>query len=371
MSAKPRVPIVILATVDPILRGSASFAALTDVPDTVVLTQDIDGDRNDPIHHVVADSSGVLLDEWVDLDHTCLGCALREDTVPMLERLLALGQYRNILIAAPVGSETVPMARAIDAATAPGGCLSGARLASVAAACDAGTMRQDLLGDDLLTERGLGMGAEDIRSVGEVLAHQVGHADFVLTSAPLAEAAPADSALMAHLRGHGSHLVEDYLSVNTRVLFDHSHLCEHASRRVDPLHVAHNGAPERDGVWTMHLSSPRPMHPDRLLDRIEALAGDQVRSRGHFWVATRPLTACIWDGAGAQLSIGIHGQWGQRAPATSLMFTGVSEQRRGLVAAFEEALLTAEEQEAGLGQFLGREDGLDPWLGRREPDPLG
>jgi hypothetical protein len=41
------------------------------------------------------------------------------------------------------------------------------------------------------------------------------------------------------------------------------------------------------------------------------------------------------------------------------------------VAAFEEALLTADEQEAGLGQFLGRDDGLDPWLGHREPDSLG
>lgn len=132
--------------------------------------------------------------------------------------------------------------------------------------------------------------------------------------------------------------------------------------------MAHNGAPERDGVWTMHLTSPRPMHPERMLDRIEALAGEQVRSRGHFWVATRPLTACIWDGVGAQLSIGTHGEWGTRPPATNLVFTGLADQRRTLVQAFEDVLLTAEEEAAGLGQFLGHDDGLDPWLGRRGND---
>lgn len=371
MPNPPLIPIVVLATVDPVLRSSASFAALTDMPDTVVISQDIDGDRDTPIHRLVSDSSGILLDEWVDLDHACLSCALREDTIPLIERLIAGGRHRNILVAAPVGAETVPIARALDAATSPGGPLAAARLASVAAACDVGTLRHDLLGDDLLLERGLGMGAEDIRSVGEVLAHQVGHADFVLTSAPLADAAPADTALLEHVRGHDSHLVADYLAANMRPLFEHSHLCEHASRRVDPLHVAHNGAPERDGVWTMHLTSPRPMHPERMLDRIEALAGEQVRSRGHFWVATRPLTACIWDGVGAQLSIGTHGAWGTRPPATSLVFTGLADQRRALVEAFEDVLLTSEEESAGLEQFLGRDDGLDRWLGRRGEDQVG
>jgi G3E family GTPase len=371
MSASPLIPIVVLASVDPVLRSSASFAALTDMPDTVVITQDIDADRDAPIHRLVSDSTGILLDEWVDLDHACLSCALREDTIPLIERLISGGRHRNILVAAPVGAQTVPIARALHAATAPCGTLSAARLASVAAACDVGTLSHDLLGDDLLSERRLGMGADDHRSVGEVLAHQVGHADFILTAAPLADAAPADSALLEHVRGPGSHMVEDYLSAHMRTVFDHSHLCEHALRRVHPLHVAHNGAPERDGVWTMHLTSSRPMHPARMLDQIEALASEQVFSRGHFWVATRPLTACVWDGAGAQLSIGTFGEWGTHAPRTSLVFTGLADQRRDIVEAFDAVLLTPEEAAAGLGQFLGRDDGLDPWLGRRGDDGQG
>ena len=360
---RPNVRLALLATVDPVLRGSAAFAALVDVPETVVVIQDLDPGRAAPIHRHVADAGGQLLDEWVEAEHACVGCALREDTIPLVAQLIASGRYRNVLIAPPIGAETLPLARALDRATHAGGPLAGARLASVGTVCDVGTLVHDVLGDDLLRERGLALADDDIRSVGEVLAHQVGHADFVLTADPLAHAPAQASALLAHLRGAGSHLVDDFLARPLHDLFDHSHLCEHASRRIDPLHAAHNGAPERDGVWTMHLTSSRPMHPERFLALLPALAGDRVRSRGHFWVATRPDLACIWDGAGSQLSIGAHGHWGSRQPATSLVFTGVAEERGALVDAFDRVLVTGEEAEQrGQGRWEGQ-DGLDPWLG--------
>jgi hypothetical protein len=52
------------------------------------------------------------------------------------------------------------------------------------------------------------------------------------------------------------------------------------------------------------------------------------------------------------------------------VFTGLADQRRDIVEAFDDVLLTADEEAAGQGQFLGRDDGLDPWLGRRGDDPL-
>lgn len=357
--------IVLLSAVDPVLRGSACFAAVTDVPGTVVLTQDIDPSSDRPIHRHIADATGVLVDEWVEVDHACATCALREDTIPALQRIIAEGRYPNILVAAPVGAESLAIARVLDDATAPGGPLAAARLASVAAVCEVDTLVHDLLGDDLLAERGLALADGDVRSVGEVLAHQVGYADFVLTAGPLGSAPEQAVALLDHLRSVDGHVLEDYLAGRLGSLFTHSHLCEHASRRVDPMHVALNGAIERDGVWSLHLSSARPMHPQRFLELLPALSGDKVRSRGHFWLPTRPLQACIWDGAGAQLSIGTHGEWGVRPPATSLVFTGIAEERAQLVEAFDAMLLTPEEEGRGLVQWLGLDDGLDEWLGPR------
>lgn len=362
---RPGPSIVLLSAVDPVLRGSASFAAVTDVPGTVVLTQDLDPFSDTPIHRHIADSSGVLVDEWVEVEHACATCALREDTIPTLERIVAEGRYPNILVAAPVGVESLAIARALDDATSPGGPLAAAHLASVATVCDVQTLAHDLLGDDLLSERGLALAEGDERSVGEVLAHQVGYADFVLTAGPLSSATSQAVALLDHIRSVDAHLVEDFLAGRLGGLFTHSHLCEHASRRVDPMHVALNGAPEAHGVWSLHLSSARPMHPERFMDLLAALSGEKVRSRGHFWLPTRPLQACIWDGAGAQLSIGTHGDWGARTPATSLVFTGIADERRAIVEAFDAMLLTPEEDARGLAQWLGHDDGLDEWLGPR------
>ncbi len=358
--AQPPVSIVLLATIDPVLRGSASFAAVTDVPGTIVLTQDLDPDRG--IHRHIADASGVLLDEWVPVEHVCATCAVREDTLPTLERIIVEGRHRSVLLAAPVGVESLPIARVLDEATRPTGRLAGARLAAVATACDLDRLAEDLLGDDLLAERSLALAEGDLRSVGEVLAHQVGHADFVLTAGPTREAPAQSAALLDHLRSADAHLLDDYLAGHMGALFTHSHHCPHATRRVDPMHVALNGAPARDGVWSMHLTSGRPIHPERLLEWLPALAGGRVRSRGHFWVASRPRQACIWDGAGAQLSIGAHGPWGRRRPGTSLVFTGVAEERQALVEAFEAVLLTPAESRAAPA-WHGREDGLETWLG--------
>jgi hypothetical protein len=47
------------------------------------------------------------------------------------------------------------------------------------------------------------------------------------------------------------------------------------------------------------------------------------------------------------------------------VFTGTGTQESGLRSAFEDLLVTPAELTAGLGQWLGREDVLEPWLGAR------
>ena len=89
-------------------------------------------------------------------------------------------------------------------------------------------------------------------------------------------------------------------------------------------------------------------------------------NRGHFWLATRPFTACAWEGVGGQLSIGAIGDWGPRDPRTHLAFTGTdSGVRQQVVEAFEGSLLSADEMAAGPQSWLDLADGYDPWLGSR------
>jgi G3E family GTPase len=119
---------------------------------------------------------------------------------------------------------------------------------------------------------------------------------------------------------------------------------------------------DADGVWTLDLRSWRPLHPERLRHRIGDLGGGARRSRGRFWLPTRPSTTCCWDGAGGQLSIGSVGPWLGNQPSTRLVVTGIDDPSR-VEAAFDEVLLSDAELAKGLSRWQGTDDGFDPWLG--------
>ena len=115
----------------------------------------------------------------------------------------------------------------------------------------------------------------------------------------------------------------------------------------------------------MTLSTERPFHPWRLHRRLADLGGGRHRSRGHFWLPTRPFTACVWNGAGGQLSIGPLDDWHGVLPGTRLSFVGVGAGREEVVAAFDEAVVTPDEDSGDLTAWLDVDDDFDPWLGSR------
>lgn len=366
-----RLPLTVLATVDPVLRDSVVFGLVVDRPGTVVLRHDIvDGPDGGGIRRVVVDGTGVVEDEVVPLEHACLSCAVREDAVPTLERLARDGRWDAVLLALPVSAESLPVTRALGWGTRRGGGLAGLRLARVVAAVELASFEDDLLGDDLLDERGLALTDDDRRSVGEALAAQVAHADVVLVSRDGADDGDADartaSDLLDHLRAPDGHRVDGLYTADLADLFAGTHDVRAGDRRLDPLHVRPvPDAPTAHGVWTLELASDRPLHPERLVAEVERLGAGRFRARGHFWVPSRPDSVCVWDGAGGQLSVGAMGRWGRREPGTRLVFTGVDDVRDELRAAFEEVLMTPAEVAAGLHPWLGREDVLAPWLGDR------
>ncbi|GIG36945.1 CobW family GTP-binding protein [Cellulomonas pakistanensis] len=373
---RPRKPLAVLATIDPVLRDSAVFTVVVDRPGTVVLRHDIvDGPGGGGIRRVVVDASGVLEDVLVPLEHACLSCSVREDAVPTLERLARDPRWDAVLLALPVSAEPLPVTRALGAATRRGGVLRSLELATVLTAVDRDTVEDDLLGDDLLDERGIALTEDDRRGVGEALAAQLGHADVVLVATGGSEGEQdADTALddriasdlVEHVRAADSRRVDGLYSLDVAALFESRHDASAADRRLDPLHAsAVPGAPTGNGVWTLELRSDRPLHPERMVAEVHRLGSGPFRSRGRFWVPSRPDSLCVWDGSGGQLSVGAMGLWHRRAPHTCLVFTGVGEGREQLRAAFEDILMTPEEYAAGLLPWLGREDVLEPWLGSR------
>ncbi len=350
------LPVVVLASIDPVLRDAALFSVLTDLPGTGILRQDLDPDAG-TLRRVISDEGGVVEDVTRPLEHTCLGCAIREDSLPALETMVQAGRWERIVFALPVSAETMPAARPLSD---PGiQEVVGADLAAVACVVDADTVEADLMGDELLADRRLALSTDDRRSVGEALAAQLGHADLVLTSG----SDPVGLTLTDHLRGCRT-MRSGLFRTRAGQLFAPRHSPRHAEARVDPCRVRAPDVPDAHGVWSLDLRTHRPVHPGRFLEQLDELAGGRTRSRGHFHLVSRPDRIGVWDGAGRQLSIGDGGPWRIGSPSTRLVFTGVDDDRARIAKAFATMLMTDDELAARSGRSQA-DDGLDDWLGTR------
>lgn len=350
------IPVVILSSMDEILRDTSIFSAVTGAPRTGVLRQDLDPVRG-VLHRVISDETGIAEDETIPLEHTCLGCAIREDSLPSLERMVASGRWDRILIALPVAAPTPPLARPL--AEVQIADEIGVRLMTVATVVDVDDLQENVFGFDQLGDRGLALADEDRRTVGEAVSAQIRHADLLLTTGDSA----SGITLADHLRGSGSDRT-DLLSLSTADLFSRRYFHAEAESRIDPCQVRPSGTPDDNGVWTLDLTSNRPIHPGRFMDHLDALAGGPVCSRGRFYLPSRPRTVGEWDGVAGQLSIGDAGSWPCRDRSTRLVFTGIGDIRSQLVKTFNSILMTDPEISAA-GVWSRRDDGFDEWLGQR------
>ena len=353
-----RLPVTVVASVDAVLRESATAGALCDVPGVVALRYDLGPGRADGLRRTVLDADGVVEDVLVPLEHACLGCALREDVLPTVAAIAASGRWEHALLALPVAAEPAAAVHALEGGEVDGRDVADlVRVHGVLAVVDPAALEAGLFGDDLLVERGLALTEDDSRALGEALAHQLEEADaVVLTAAPDERA----DALLRHLHRAEPELLR--LHEDGAALLRPRRTGSVADGRGDVRAARPTGAADAAGIWTVELSSPLPFHPGRLLERLEELGGGRLRGRGAFWLPARPDAACAWDGAGGQLSIGDVGPWEPGERRTHLVVTGTAEEDPGRVRAVFAELLATPDEAAELAAS-GADDGFEPWLG--------
>ena len=351
-----RTPLVVVTGVEPRAIDATLLNLSWDVPGTVAVRHHIDP-VGQVLTRVVSHAGGVLEREHTTLEHACIGCALREDIVPTLQRLARERRWSAVVLGLPAGMDADQLTHL---ATRDTQLARHVRLSSLVAALDGEGAVEQLLGDQLLRERGWHTGPDDDRGVGEVLAAQVERSDLVAITG---SAVPEAVALARALARPGADVVADAGLVDLADLTARRHEHQAALAWSSPLVEGDLPPLAGDGVWRLDLCSPRPFHPERLLEGIDRLGSGAHRSRGCFWLPTRPDSAVEWSGAGGQLSIGNHGSWGRTLPRTRLVFTGLGTAPTGLADAFEEALLDLHEALPGRSGWDLVEDGLEPWLG--------
>jgi G3E family GTPase len=336
---------------------ATTIALQWDLANAVVVRHDIDA-RAAILRRTVSDVTGVLEQDVVDLEHLCVSCAIREDIVPTLERLADLGRWEAIIAHLPVAADARQICRM---AAQDRRRLRRARVAAVVCAVDGIPVVDDLLGDALLRERGLQTAADDGRGVGEVFAGLIEYADLV---AVVGAAGDAEVELLQALVRPGARVLANgtHADAMDLVAGPRAHAPAEAwvsEVRRDPL-----SAPEPlERVWQLDLMTDRPFHPDRLFADLERIGGGPRRSRGCFWLPTRPGAVCAWDGAGGQLSVGVIGRWDAAPPLTRIVVTGLDDGAADIAAAFRRCLLDDAELAARGRYWEVAEDGFEAWLG--------
>lgn len=330
---------------------------LVDLPGAVVVrhTMNHDACEGGSYSRVVYTMSGQLEStEQVSIS-CCVSCSVREDEVKHVLELASSG-WSTIIVALPPAVPPSPfVAQLAEEISAQNADLS---IAAVLAAVDPASIETDLLNDLLLVERGLALGDNDSRSVGETLASIIDYSDIVCTTdRPTA----ADTELLTHATATTTGLWLGLNQLGARAALGLVHDIDLAESRLDPLQVDCRCTGTGSQAWTLELHSPRPFHPRRLLDQIELLGGGRLRARGCFWLPTRPDRICGWSGAGGQLYIGDAGPWGEVSPRTRLLITGIDPADRDRVKrAFDDCLLTSHETQLN---DWPETDGLEDWLG--------
>lgn len=350
-----RTGVVVLTGIDPDALAATIIGLQFDLPGAVAVRHTIDVHRS-VLTRVVSDITGVLERVEIDMEHACVSCAIREDVVPTLERLARSDRWQSIICQLPVGAEARQVCNVLTWETRLARHL---RINAVVTALDGPGVVDDLLGEDLLVERGRHSSDDDRRGVGEVASALVEYADVVVTH----DATTATGVeLAAALARPGTPILEGVENLEAATLASPLYDQRASQDWTSPTWGDELVSTPRQHVWQADLTSSLPFHPDRLLDELETLGGGRRRSRGCFWLPTRPDRIVVWDGAGGQLSIGNGELWGARTPMTRLVLTGTGTRPDGLLASFESMLLSPDEA-AARGSWRGSEDGFEPWLG--------
>lgn len=351
-----QVPAILVSGIAEEAMAATTIALQWDLPAAVVVRHEVDPER-EVLTRTVSDLTGTLEEVEIDLDHACVSCAIRNDIVPTLERLAASGRWGAIVAHLPLTADATQVCRAVALV---GEGAPHLRIAAAVVALDGRTLVGDLVGDDRLLDRDLPIRPDDDAGVAETTSAMVEYADLV---AVIGDSDAAGRDLLGLLARPGVPIVDDVGALDSAALLAGVHRHERSEEwvavvRRDPL-------PKASGrtAWVLDFRSERPFHPGRLQHMIAVLGGGLRRSRGCFWLPSRPTQVCQWDGAGGMLSIGPCDHWNAQGPLTRIVVVGLDGGRDALAEAFRSCVLTDRELAERGPYWEVLDDGFEPWLG--------
>ena len=312
---------------------------------TTVLTHILNNRQNKKVAVIVNDMSEINIDssmvksdvslshkeeKLVEMSNGCICCTLREDLLLEVTKLAKEGRFDNLVIESTGISEPLPVAETFTFADEDGVSLSYvAKLDTMVTVIDAVNFLKDYDEAKYLKDAGESLeslGEEDERSVADLLVDQVEFADVLLISkTDLVKKQELDK-LIAIIKtlntdariipiSHGKIDIDKILDTN---LFDFDR-AEQAPGWLKEMRGEHIPETEEYGISSFSYKARKPFYPNKFFDFLhnKNLAGKLIRSKGYFWLATRPQFAGHWSQAGGIARYGFAGMFWKAVPKES------------------------------------------------------
>jgi G3E family GTPase len=251
----------------------------------------------------------------VDFASGCICCTLREDLQFEVNRLSREHKLDAIIVESTGVAEPAPIAQTFVARGVDGKrVIESAELDALVAVVSARMLLGGCDVDAPLRERGLAEHPEDDRRILEVMFHQIEMAQIVVLNkvdqVDLDERAEA-LALISRLNPRALLIEAERGAVNANdILFTGRFSRDSAARsRADLAVLTHADEKESAGVSSFVFRARRPFHPRRFHKFIESPWDGVLRSKGFFWLASRPATMGYWSHAGESCGAQPFAKW--------------------------------------------------------------
>ena len=237
-------------------------------------------------------------EKLIEMSNGCICCTLREDLLLEVNKLARDAKFDYLVIESTGISEPLPVAETFTFADEDGVSLSDvAKLDTMVTVVDAVNFLKDYDEAKYLKESGESLGEEDERSVADLLIDQIEFADVLLISkTDLAQQSEIDRliAILKTLNTHakiipikqGEVPINEVLSTG---LFNFER-AQQAPGWLKEMQGEHIPETEEYGISSFSYLARRPFNPEkfyRFLHDTEKF-GKLIRSKGYFWLCTRP-----------------------------------------------------------------------------------
>lgn len=259
-------------------------------------------------------------EKLVEMSNGCICCTLREDLMIEVENLARENRFDYLLIESTGISEPIPVAQTFSFIDEENGIdLSRfSYIDTMVTVVDSLNFFKDFGSSDMLIDRELTDIEGDYRTIVNLLTDQIEFANvIVLNKTDLVTTKQLGTIKIAIQKLNPSaKIIESSFSkvepkeiLNTG-LFDFEEAEQGADWIEELNNDAHTPETEEYGISSFVYRKKRPFNPKRFWNYVQQnFPNTVIRSKGLFWLASRPDQALIWNQAGSSLDADSAGVW--------------------------------------------------------------